>query len=270
MPNYIPKAEQIDVLNEKLTAINDTLKKKNDFTDAVKNLKDVTTKAEEATEKATAAAESVVSPSAKVTKSGDTTTITITDKSGTTSAEVVDGSDAEVTKDNVVAALGYEPAEKEGNYELIETITLTEDTSSIVRTAEPDGTTYNFERCKVLFRTPFKSSGFVNVFFEDTDDVNTRRSYLRLNDSSASGRIAYSAAEAYKCCGTWKIRNHEYLVGYSTLNASNTCNIQETGPSFYEMIPVENKETIQYLKIIGNASWSMPSGTKITIYGIRA
>lgn len=50
-----------------------------------------------------------------------------------------------VTKDAVVSALGYEPEKPEGEYELIETITLTEDTSEIIRTQEPDGTAYKFK-----------------------------------------------------------------------------------------------------------------------------
>lgn len=52
------------------------------------------------------------SPTANVTKVGGTATITVTDKNGTTTATVSDGapgSDANVTKENVEAALGYEP-----------------------------------------------------------------------------------------------------------------------------------------------------------------
>lgn len=52
------------------------------------------------------------SPTASVTKNGGTATITVTDKNGTTTATVSDGapgSDANVTKENVEAALGYEP-----------------------------------------------------------------------------------------------------------------------------------------------------------------
>lgn len=52
------------------------------------------------------------SPTANVTKDGGTATITVTDKNGTTTATVSDGapgSDANVTKENVEAALGYEP-----------------------------------------------------------------------------------------------------------------------------------------------------------------
>lgn len=49
------------------------------------------------------------SPSASVTKEGDTATITITDREGTTTATVRDGSDADVTRENIEEALGGAP-----------------------------------------------------------------------------------------------------------------------------------------------------------------
>lgn len=58
------------------------------------------------------------SPTASVSKSGTTTTISITDKTGTTTATVEDGakgdpgSDANVTAENIKTALGYTPADK--------------------------------------------------------------------------------------------------------------------------------------------------------------
>lgn len=120
MPNYIPKAEQFDVLNNKLDAINENLKTRASFVEAVAKM-----------EAATADAEAV---SAKVVKSGSTATITVTDKDGTTTAEVRDGSDATVTKDSVVSALGYTPEAVPGEYQLIDTITLTEDTTAVTIT----------------------------------------------------------------------------------------------------------------------------------------
>jgi hypothetical protein len=201
MPNYIPKAEQIDSLNEKLTAINDTLKKKNDFTDAVKNLKDVTTKAEEAIEKATTAAESVVSPTATVTKSGMTSTITITDKDGTTTAEVVDGSDATVTKDAVVGALGYEPAEKEGSYELIEIFTV-DSKMTVARNVEPDGTPYKFKALRVV--ASYDGAGEVIQY-----------GYFKAGTSDFAGYIGYNWYEfdVYQSQGMWMSTMHRKTTG---------------------------------------------------------
>jgi hypothetical protein len=83
------------------------------------------------------------SPTATVTKSGTTTTVTVTDKSGTTTAEVKDGSDAAVTKDNIVSALGYEPQEPVGAYELLNTVTTTEAVTSMVINKDSDGKTLN-------------------------------------------------------------------------------------------------------------------------------
>ena len=160
------------------------------------------------------------------------------------------------------------PSGGEGEYELIQTVTLTEDTTEIVLTQESDGTAYDFSRMKVTFRTPFVSSGYVNVYFANEDANTTLRAYVRLNDSSASGRIAYCAAEAYKECGRWRVRKWELLNGYSTINSSNVSNVVETTPSYYEQLAADN--IIKYLRIVGNGSWSIPSGTIINIWGVRA
>ena len=70
-----------------------------------------------------------------------------------------DGSDATVTKDSVVSALGYEPEKKEGNYELIETITTTE-AVAILRT--------NLAYKKMIvyiYASSTQSSGDVSSYF---------------------------------------------------------------------------------------------------------
>lgn len=64
------------------------------------------------------------SPVANVSKSGKTTTISITDKSGTTTAQVLDGEGGgSVTKEAVENALGYVPADEEEVTELKQDIT---------------------------------------------------------------------------------------------------------------------------------------------------
>lgn len=52
-----------------------------------------------------------VSPIATVTKSGDTATITITDKNGTTTAQVKDGSDATITIDSALSSTSQNPVQ---------------------------------------------------------------------------------------------------------------------------------------------------------------
>ena len=173
-----------------------------------------------------------------------------------------------MTSANIVGALGYEPEEKSGEWELIEEITLTEDTAAIERTAEPDGTAYNFQRMAVTFRTPFKSSGYVNVRFSDDDLLGV---YLRVNTSSASDRCAYSKAEAKQDAGYWHVYSWEYLNGYSSTNASYITYVLENAESYYAYSwPLSQYPQISYLHIWGNASWTMPAGTIIKIYGIRA
>ena len=59
------------------------------------------------------------SPIATVTKSGDTATITITDKNGTTTAQVKDGSDATITIDSALSSTSTNPVQNKVIYTAI-------------------------------------------------------------------------------------------------------------------------------------------------------
>ena len=260
MPNYIPKAEQIDSLNEKLTAINDTLKKKNDFTDAIKNLKNVTTKAEEATEKATTAAESVVSPSATVTKSGDTATITVTDKTGTTTAEVKDGSDATVTKDAVVGALGYIPQTKETGYKHLRTVKLTESIKLLTVNTDEDGNSLKL------------SHAYIKVTHDGS--ITTNKSfttdYLIKNDKSEMLLYIYPPLV--------RASQEEYSILWGHAYGDRT-EYEFTYFSTENDLNGELKQSTKTMKILEN-SWiygfsfysgaGIPAGLIIEFYGIQA
>lgn len=79
-----------------------------------------------------------------------------------------------VTKANVVSALGYEPAEKEGTYELIETIVFEDGIQSYARSAEPDGAAYNFRAMYLYFQTPesgFSADAVADIRFILSDGV---------------------------------------------------------------------------------------------------
>lgn len=103
MADYLPKAEQLDTMNAKLAELNEHLQKREDFTAAMAKLDSATQKAE--------SLKDGFSPTATVTQTSTGADISITDKNGTTSASVKNGSDANVTKENVVNALGYTPLE---------------------------------------------------------------------------------------------------------------------------------------------------------------
>ena len=106
MADYLPKAEQLDTMNQRLAELNEHLQKREDFTAAMAKLDSATQKAESLKDGADG-----FSPVATVTQTSTGADISITDKNGTTSASITNGSDANVTKENVVSALGYTPLE---------------------------------------------------------------------------------------------------------------------------------------------------------------
>lgn len=196
------------------------------------------------------------SPTAKVTKTGDTATITVTDKTGTTTAEVKDGSDASVTKDSVISALGYEPAEKEGEYELIEEITLEED-SMIQRTEEPDGTPYKFSKMLVKFSKPAGSAAQSGIGIGTMyNDVFLTYIYYAHNEGKR-----YSAMESFTENGYWS--------GWRQNSSSSNVDYgsaMRIGDAYLVFRQVAYYPYINRLKSTG----MLVAGTTVKIYGIRA
>lgn len=139
------------------------------------------------------------SPSATVSKTGTTTTISVTDESGTTTAMVEDGakgdkgdpgSDASVTKDNIVSALGYTPGDD--NYELLATYNITE--TAALSITEIDGVPLNFKKLKV----------FVNrVAVEDESTFSvTARCSMRMQDGNVTNnvKVGFFSIGKYTTC----------------------------------------------------------------------
>ena len=264
MTEYFPKAEQIDTLNGKLDALNETLKKREDFVSAVAKMEAATSAANTAATNATTAAAGVVSPTATVTKSGTTTTVTVTDKTGTTTAEVKDGSDATVTKDNIVSALGYEPVKPEGNYELIEEITLTEDTSEIVRTQEPDGKAYNFVKMAFLYSN-FATAGTGKVAMVLNDNYEDRLSQINLGQqfSSTVRRGAlFLSLENGIVKGLSTAAFADGLYGY--------CNATFVQKLAWDTLKTLSTGSIKSIRISQLNGYSILSGSVVSIYGVRA
>ena len=245
MANYIPKAEQFDTLNSKLDAINENLKTRASFVEAVAKMENATEAAEEAATAANTAASGVVSPTATVTKTGDTATITVTDKSGTTTAEVKDGSDATVTKDAVVSALGYEPEAVQGEYELVDTVTLTEDVTAVTITDSLIGKAHVI----IMIESPSTAS-YTTINCDAYDDNDTKYYWYltgMLNKNSAISTLRYD------------IDNGEILTQFYTAQSSNQV---ASGSDCRFMWRKNGASYIKSLKFYSN----LPSGVVFKIY----
>ena len=107
-----------------------------------------------------------------------------------------------VTKDNIVSALGYEPEKPEGNYELIETITLTEDVKTVTRTQEPDGTPYALNGIIIVGVCP---AGTTQALFQGNMTTNKgRRETLWSATGSTASTVTYAHSIWEKWHGLWR------------------------------------------------------------------
>ena len=139
-----------------------------------------------------------------------------------------------------------------GGFELIESVTLSEDTASFVRTEEPDGTPYAFGSLLVLVTfQPRSTSSDYHVFCGSSanDRVCFFRSISAVNYASVLMEIKGGRLFATATNSPYRWNNSS---SYLTPNANGWI----------------EKETIDYIRI-QNASYDMTAGTKIEIYAIQ-
>ena len=157
------------------------------------------------------------------------------------------GSDAEVTAANVEAALGYKPADG-ADFELIETITLTEGTSYIVR--------------NVSLRTIY-----VDIETPDTATANGEDEYVVLNIGSAQlsmycGKIVVAGDKRYAKLLVEQKGGKYMVTVYGSGNPTNALS-----PYFqHNAIGVDGDK----ISKIHFTNTQLPVGTIIKIYGVSA
>ena len=194
------------------------------------------------------------SPTATVTKSGTTTTVTVTDRDGTTTAEVLDGTDASVTKDNVVAALGYEPADIPHQFRLIQETTLESGVSVLQLTNQ------SLKEIYVLFIQP--SSGFAaisvntNIYFNKTVGLSTEL---------YGWWTVMGAAANQQSMGYAQIRRNLLDASYQQMHSYM---MMQINPRVLKYI-VEEGTIITGIKLKSD-SVTFPTGIVVKIYGVDA
>ena len=193
------------------------------------------------------------SPTATVSKSGTTTTVTVTDKNGTTTAEVLDGTDASVTKENVVSALGYEPAERDLVY-INSIITDAESTKMANITTDAQGNSFRLKRILVLITLPTASGD--NSLYCGLGDYKWV-AYCYINTCT---RVLFDVQPAGG--DTW------YALMYRSTSTGSTV-AYNASVSTSGFVTVDNTDGVAR----GASCYSnvgIPTGTKIDVYGIRA
>lgn len=188
------------------------------------------------------------------------------------------GSDASVTADSVNLAFASASDEQKqtmrerinaekskGVYELIETITLTEDTVSIVRTQEPDGTPYAFKAIGVVVQAEVGSANSgINVF---GNYESTRLQAAFINGAIDDSIKKYGYARIYPDWGVWT------AIGSRAVNGFGWTVSQMAGDSPAQAFSVKESENPYCTQVTLQANVSgatIPTGTIIQIYGVRA
>ena len=139
-------------------------------------------------------------------------------------------------------------------FELIEEITLTENTALIERTTEPDGTPYNFE--SLFIETTLSNSAAL-----------TSRSILKINNIlyAAPSTILNTANPTYAALRLFKVYNlHEWTPSIGTTNSTQYLYSSIYGTNrlnFYE--PITSLQFYLY-------NINMEAGSIIKIYAVRA
>lgn len=152
-----------------------------------------------------------------------------------------------------------------GVYELIETITLTEDMTSVVRTQEPDGTPYAFRAIGVVVQAEV---GSVNSGISVLGYYNsTRLQYGFINGAINDTIKKYGYVQIYPDWGAWT------AIGSTAVNGFGWIVSQMTGYSPAQAFSVkesENPYCTQVTLQVNISGATIPTGTIIQIYGVRA
>ena len=143
-------------------------------------------------------------------------------------------------------------------YEVIETVTTTEEISLFVRSAEPNGTAYKFDRLKVLIELPAASAKSPITVKMQKDSAGSWVFYYN-NAIGIDTVKSYLYCEAYKEYGYWQSTTARTIGEYGFGNKTNQV------PAFW-LFSEKSTPNIGNLRIEGN----LPIGTKITILGVRA
>lgn len=162
-----------------------------------------------------------------------------------------------------------------GKYELIESFEVTEEIIEFVRTAEPDGTPYDFQKIKVIVKKPpVEKNGFAGIVC--IDDI---RNLAYISSNTQAFNINYCTVSQYNA----KIDNG-VLVGDATTVATSETNIDnidmyitKTGGylpgavcrTLFDISESVRMDKIEYLRYGSLNSYPIPVGTKIDIYAVR-
>lgn len=141
----------------------------------------------------------------------------------------------------------------EPQYELIETITLTEEATAISRSTDPEGNAYNFSALSVYIETPAVAEA-------KTLTIGCKHSGGNLGYFNASKGLNTSENATF-----FRIYNDRGLVEQYYGSGSRTSSITLCKQPRYQNTPWENLTKLS----LGASAGIFPIGTTVTIKAIR-
>lgn len=162
-----------------------------------------------------------------------------------------------LTDEQVDSAVSKYFANPAPGYELIETITLDEDTAGLTRTQEPDGTPYRFERMYMQLYAPTKGGAANNCVFY-YGNVECGAFWLGGSTTDKS----YRACEIRQDSGGWRTTWCDWNTNVATVNSRQAAN--EWG-----RFPDKSIKDYPYIDRVVHYG-TLPAGTEIKIWAVRA
>lgn len=150
-----------------------------------------------------------------------------------------------------------EDATREKSYELIEEVTLEEDVSSFLRTADPQGNPYNFSAIRIFIQTA-KGTGTAQVIFSIGSETSNNYVYYQKGDILVSNKEQDAIYRQYN-------DNGRMFFEGAACARNNSGNFGAR----VSYLDKEWKNVIRIALTVNSDTVRIPAGTTIKIYGIR-
>ena len=146
----------------------------------------------------------------------------------------------------------------EGEYELIQTITVEEDTMSITVTEEPDGTPWSFRKIVIKVAGKAGATKDTAIIYEFND-----LEYRTVGSKHCSTEDVFASVDVWLENGVWN--------GYTTIGQTSRHNIQGMYYNQYASVMAKEKTNYIYkLHIRTNNTNGIYKGTTFEIWAVRA
>jgi hypothetical protein len=164
----------------------------------------------------------------------------------------------------------------EEKFELIESFEVTEELASFIRTAEPDGTPYDFQKIKVVVVQPisinnglggincsYNISPYKNAFITSSDKA-FNKTYTTFSKYNAYIENGILKGDAITIASMREVADYEQHVFE---NVYNTAIVYRPLFDVVEAVKLDKIDRLTYCSLNG---YPIPVGTKIDIYAVRS